>query len=259
MDIYLTNLETGDRLRFPMLPEEVSVKLGNQFTNYTILNIGEVKTPNGTPLDAFSWSGMLPGERRRDDPYICEWRDPKEIYKWLTALKTRKGKPVKARLLVTETPINCDVYLNSFSGKPTGGYGDIEYSINLIQAKEIKLSTTEEAAAAAAAVTATATVGAAAAAAVTGGPLAGAVALAVGSSKLAAKMMKSRASPDRPDPPAATTYTVVKGDSLWKIAQKTWGKGSDYERLYEANKAVIDAHKGGKTMIWPGDVLTIPN
>lgn len=259
MDIYLTNLETGDRLRFPMLPEEISVKSGNLFTNYTILNIGEVKTPNGTPLDAFSWSGMLPGERRKGAPYICEWRDPKEVYKWLTALKTKKGRPVKARLLATETPINCDVYLSSLTGKPTGGYGDIEYSISLIQAKEIKLSTTEEAAAAAAAAAVSVTVGMAAAAAATGKPLTAAVTLAAGGSKLAAKLLKSRASPDRPDPPAATTYTVVKGDSLWKIAQKTWGKGSDYERLYEANKEIIDAHKGGKSMIWPGDVLTIPN
>ena len=89
--------------------------------------------------------------------------------------------------------------------------------------------------------------------------LTAAMTLAAGSSKLAAKMMKSCASPDRPDPPAAATYTVVKGDSLWKIAQKTWGKGSDYERLYEANKEIIDAHKGGKNMIWPGDILTIPN
>ena len=61
MDIYLTNLETGDRLRFPMLPEEISVKFGNLFTNYTILNIGEVKTPNGTSLDTICWSGIFPG------------------------------------------------------------------------------------------------------------------------------------------------------------------------------------------------------
>ena len=259
MDIYLTNLETGDRLRFPMLPEEISVKFGNLFTNYTILNIGEVKTPNGTSLDTISWSGIFPGEPRKNDPYICEWRDPKEVYKWLAELKTQKGKPVKARLLVTETPINCDVYLNSLTGKPTGGYGDINYSINLIQAKEIKLSTTDEIAAAAATAKALTAAGIAAAAIASGKPLTAAMTLAAGSSKLAAKMMKSRASPDRPDPPAAATYTVVKGDSLWKIAQKTWGKGSDYERLYEANTEILDAHKGGKNMIWPGDILTIPN
>ena len=244
-----------------MLPEEINIKFGNLFTNYTILNIGEVKTPNGTSLDAISWSGIFPGEPRKKEPYVCEWRDPKEVYKWLTELKTKKGKPVKARLLVTETPINCDVYLSSLTGKPIGGYGDINYSISLIQAKEIKLSTTDESAAPVSTATAaTATVGAAAAAAAaTGNPLAAAVTLAVGASTLAARAMKSRASPERPDPPAATTYTVKKGDSLWKIAQKTWGKGSDYERLYEANKETIDAHKGGKNMIWPGDILTIPN
>ena len=30
MDIYLTNLKTNDRLQFPMLPTEISVKKGNQ-------------------------------------------------------------------------------------------------------------------------------------------------------------------------------------------------------------------------------------
>ena len=54
MDIYLTNLTNGDRLRFPMLPTEVSVKMANQFANYTILSIGEVRLPSGASLDSIS-------------------------------------------------------------------------------------------------------------------------------------------------------------------------------------------------------------
>ena len=141
MDIYLTNLITSDRLRFPMLPTEISVKLANQFGNYTILNIGEVKIPSGTSLDSISWNGIFPGEKRKKAPYVFDWQDPKAIYRWIDNLKTQHGKPVKARLLITETPINCDVYLSSFTGTPTGGYGDINYSIALIQAKDIRIST----------------------------------------------------------------------------------------------------------------------
>ena len=145
MDIYLTNLTNSDRLRFPMLPTEISIKMANQFANYTILSIGEVRLPSGTALDSISWNGILPGQKRVSSrtPYIFDWQDPKAVYRWIEQLKTQYGKPVKARLLITESPINCDVYLSSFTGTPTGGYGDINYSITLIQAKDIKISTSK--------------------------------------------------------------------------------------------------------------------
>lgn len=57
---------------------------------------------------------------------------------------------------------------------------------------------------------------------------------------------------------AVTTYTVKWGDCLWSIALKYYGDGTKYRKIYEANRAVIDAHRGGPNMIWPGDVLTIP-
>jgi nucleoid-associated protein YgaU len=50
-------------------------------------------------------------------------------------------------------------------------------------------------------------------------------------------------------------YTVVAGDSLWKIAEKHWGKGSLYPRIIEANPGKL---KDEKSVIHPGDVLVIP-
>mgnify|MGYP001025535364 FL=1 len=217
MDIYLTNLTTSDRLRFPMLPTEISVKLANQFGNYTILNIGEVKIPSGTALDSISWNGIFPGERRKKAPYVFDWQDPKAIYRWIDNLKTQHGKPVKARLLITETPINCDVYLSSFTGTPTGGYGDINYSIALIQAKDIRISTDTAA--------------------------------------TPTTLNHSATMAERTTPKKEETYTIASGDSLWKIAQKVYGKGSDYTRLYEANKDVVGSNPN---LIRPGQVLTIP-
>ncbi len=79
MDIYLTNLTTKDRLQFPMLPSEVSVKITHQFATYSILRIGEVKIPSGTSVDNFTWNGILPGKARKNDPYIRAWKDPKAI------------------------------------------------------------------------------------------------------------------------------------------------------------------------------------
>jgi len=49
-------------------------------------------------------------------------------------------------------------------------------------------------------------------------------------------------------------HTVEKGDSLWKIAEKTLGNGARYTEIFEANKPMLsDPDK-----IYPGQVLRIP-
>lgn len=54
--------------------------------------------------------------------------------------------------------------------------------------------------------------------------------------------------------PAAKTYTVQKGDSLWAIASKFYGKGSEYSKIAEANTDKIS----NPNLIYPGQVLTLP-
>lgn len=50
------------------------------------------------------------------------------------------------------------------------------------------------------------------------------------------------------------TYSVVKGDSLWAIAKKYYGNGSQFMKIYEANKDKIK----DPNLIYPGQVFTIP-
>jgi nucleoid-associated protein YgaU len=51
------------------------------------------------------------------------------------------------------------------------------------------------------------------------------------------------------------TYTVVRGDSLSKIAKKIYGDGSKWRMIYEANKATIK----NPDLIYPDQVLTLPD
>lgn len=56
------------------------------------------------------------------------------------------------------------------------------------------------------------------------------------------------------EPETPKTYTVVKGDCLWKIAKKFLGDGSRWPEIYELNKDKIS----NPNLIYPGQVLTLP-
>jgi hypothetical protein len=64
----------------------------------------------------------------------------------------------------------------------------------------------------------------------------------------------SSVAPQVETPPKPTTYTVRKGDSLWKIAGKVYRNPFKWGRIYRANKGKIK----NPNRIYPGQVLTIP-
>ena len=69
-----------------------------------------------------------------------------------------------------------------------------------------------------------------------------------------------------PAAPSGRTYTVKSGDTLWGIAKKYYGKGTEYEKIYNANRDQIEAtarkHRKKSSdhghWIWSGEVFTIP-
>ena len=61
--------------------------------------------------------------------------------------------------------------------------------------------------------------------------------------------------PSEPAEPAeGTTYVVVAGDSLWKIAQKHLGSGARWGEIYAANRDIVS----DPSLIYIGQVLDIP-
>ena len=68
------------------------------------------------------------------------------------------------------------------------------------------------------------------------------------------------AQPQTPQPanPAVEqgkTYTVQKGDTLWKIAKQFYGNGSRYPKIVSANSDKIK----NPNLIYPGQTFSIPS
>jgi nucleoid-associated protein YgaU len=68
----------------------------------------------------------------------------------------------------------------------------------------------------------------------------------------------SSTAPAALQPPATsgslTTYVVVKGDSLSKIAAREYGDANKWRTIFEANKGLIS----DPDLIYPGQELKIP-
>lgn len=54
---------------------------------------------------------------------------------------------------------------------------------------------------------------------------------------------------------AGRTYTVQSGDTLWAIAEKMYGSGGKYMKIFEANTSILE----NPDKIFPGQELVIPD
>lgn len=221
--VYITELDTGTRIALPLPPESVKCKAETKFITYNIIDVGEVKLPNGEKLTKFSWSGRLPGASMKHMRMVsaADWRSPKEI-QGIWSMWRNRG--TKLRLLITGTTINHDVYLENYT-VDNSRLDTVEYSISFTHAKDIKVYTTAE--------------------------------LNIQDTAQVPQTTNDRpaSSEAAAETPQKTTYTVKPGDSLWAISKKLLGSGARYNELYELNKSIIG---GNPNLIYPGQTFTIP-
>ena len=226
MDLYLTEKDTGWRLSFCLLPEKVKAKATGNFISYNFINRGEVKMPNGQKLRTFSWKGTLPGEGMRNMPFVKQhlYHTPKEM---IACIEKWRQNHTALTLMLTETPINCAVYLKDFDYEPTGGVGNYDYSISFIEAKDVTVYTVKEAK----------------------------TTQSTQSSNTSSGSRPATKTDTNTNSEQTKTYTVKKGDCLWNIAKAKLGSGAKYMQIYNLNKGVIG---GNPNLIRPWQVLILP-
>lgn len=219
-NLKLQSVDAKTTIYFALLPDEIKAQTSGKFISYDFIKIGEVKMPSGLKLASYSWKGTFPGAHMKDLPFVKsgKYKTPKQMTQ---TIETWRKNNTKLKLTLSSSPISSQVYIKSFEYTPTGGVGNYSYSIELIEAKDVKVTVTKAA-------------------------------------NTQKKKESTRPSSTGNTTPNAqtTTYTVKKGDSLWNIAKKYYGSGAQYTKIYNANKSVIGSNPN---LTYPGQVLTIPS
>lgn len=142
-EFYLSDSD-GERLEFCMPPEQIRVKTTANFRTFNVIESGEIQIPKGEKLTQISWRGTLPGAPMLLNRFIKTdaWEHPDELIK---VLRRWREHGTKLKLLVTQTPINLDVYIKSIDFTHRGGLGNVDYSIDFIAAKALQVRTIQEA------------------------------------------------------------------------------------------------------------------
>lgn len=213
----MTLIVGGREINIPVLPAKLNVSSPGKNERVTVLELGEVLLLRKKGLRILSWESFFPVSKA---PYtVGQIRDPVSIVQTIQKSRDQKS-PV--RFLITGTDLDCNLRMgiDSFEYEERSGeLGDLYYTIKLYEWKDIspkRIVLPEK-------------------------------------KEEPAKTQE----PERPGTPEQTskTYTVKPGDCLWNIAKAIYGKGSDYTKIYNANKGVIGSNPN---LIYAGQVFTIP-
>jgi len=213
----------GREYAIPVLPEKLTVKSPGNNEKTQILAIGDINILRKKGLRELSWKSLYP---IYDAPYVTG-KTTVSPADFIKAIQSQRDslKPLRFLIIGNDLDINIDMGIEKFEYEEKHGeVGDIYYELEL---KEWKNYAPKR---------------------------------IVLTARAPVAQVKKEPRPG--SPPQTKTYTVIRGDSLWAIAQKVYGNGARYPEIYKANQAVIDGRNKGtrnsKYTIYPGQVFNIP-
>lgn len=129
--------EDNVKIYFPVLPEQIGYKSAAHFHEYTIINKGAAKIPNGEDISTIGWESFFPGAKLKGNPYVSgKWESPKTLHNRLESW--RKGGK-KLKLNITGTPFSFWVYIDKYEASVQDAYGSIYYSIEFSKAVSVSV------------------------------------------------------------------------------------------------------------------------
>jgi LysM repeat protein len=217
-----------DKILLPIAPSKLTVKIGNENKTLTLINEGEINVLKKAGLTEIDFDATIPNVEYPFATYKNGFQSAKTFLDAIEKLKTDQ-KPFQ--FIVTRTfpngkaifNTNMKVSLENYTIKEEAKQGfDATVTFKLKQYRDYGTKTCK---------------------------------IKIETTKKAVTAEPKRETTSSPAPVKQNkTYTVVRGDCLWNIAKKFYGNGSQYTKIYNANKDKIKS----PNLIYPGQVLTIP-
>jgi LysM repeat protein len=196
--IYLSANNDKEGFRLPVNPEKIGVVSSGDGEEFTISKTGNVNIPKDTKLETYSFESFFPSQNYSF--VVTNFREP-QIY--VSLIKKWQARKLPIRFIYTNGSfvINELVTIEEFPHDETAGSADVNFSLSLKRyvpfgPKKMKV---------------------------------------VISNKLPAKVIKKNQPVRQNKRPALRVYTLVRGDSLWKVAQKFLGNGVRYREIQKLN------------------------
>lgn len=207
-------------IELPVLPDTIQIGDGGKGKSYDVMKLGEINVIKDPKLSEYAFSSIFPVQRY---PFVITDRllGPVEyvefILKWM---KTKR--PIRFIFVGDTFEINTPASIEDFKWKEVAGSGgDIEYSLKL---KKYVFYTAQRV-------------------------------QVVQTQSTAPSPVLAKEAPPRPnDRQPAQTYTLIAGDTLWKVAQSQLGKGSRWTEIQKLN-SITDAQIKSLPI---GKVLKLP-
>lgn len=222
----------GRLLTFPITPGELSIKVGSNNKVVTLINEGDINILKSPELIEVEFEARFPMKKY---PYS---RNPSSFQSYFDMFTELKENKKSFRFIVARETLsgnrtwdtNLLVALEDFEINESADEGDDALvTFKLKQYKEYGVKQLQ-------------------------------------SSKKTTTSTAANSRDNSNNPSGTSNYTVKNGDCLWNIAKKFYGNGSDWTKIYNANKSAIEAdakdHDRSSSSnghwIWAGLKLTIP-
>ena len=196
--------KTKDKaIRLPVIPSEFERVIEAGAETNAIIGLGDVAVLTSNGLAQLSLSSFFPNKEYS----FNEYSNVPKPYDMVRYFKEWKNKGTVVRVIFTGTDINQEMYITNFAYGEKDGTGDVYYNMDLLEYRPIIVPTITE------------------------------------------NNSNNTQNTNRPTDAnnnnsnknntnnTQKTHKVKKGDCLWDIAQKYYGKGSLYPKIKEANKS----------------------
>ena len=217
-----------DKLLLPIAPSKLQLKINNQNKRLILINDGEINILKKAKLTDIDFDCLIP---QVNYPFALYKNGFERASTYLNKFEQLKTSQEPFQFIVTRTlpngrmlfDTNMKVSMEDYNIKEDKREGfDLVVSIKLKQFKDYGTKTAN---------------------------------ITFTQNKPKATVQKPRPAESSPAPKkTAKTHKVVRGDTLWAIAKKFYGKGSQYPKIHNANKDKVK----NPNLIYPGQVLTIP-